>query len=265
MATLGVNYMMVLPAIQSRRNGMDENLRETIKDKKKNKKISKNVVVVVTSFDRITRNVKDLPFLKKNVYRVYEIRSGRMLTPDDYDNEALLAQTEIQIISERAKNRQRTTREKPSKNELKRRARNRLASAWDAIQMNPTNTMTKDQHNKVQIFIQSSQSLINENTWHQLSLLSKDMGGSNIMEDYQNEVQSNKELKLSRSHTFYYAKLFKCFEKVADNLVKEYLSAIYQLVQLTDVDEEEEQEVEEVEEQKVEEQEVEEQEVEEEK
>lgn len=246
MTTVGVDYMMVLPAIQSRRNGMDDNLRETIKDqKKKNKKISKNVVVVVTSFDRITRNIKDLPFLKKNVYRVYEIRDKRMLTPDDYDNKAQLAQTEIQIISERAKNRQRTTREKPSKSELKRRARNRLASAWDAIKMNPSNVMTEDQHNKVQTFVELSQSLIAEITWHQLSLLSRDMGGSNIMEDYQNEVGANKELKLSRSHAFYYANLFKCFEEVADNLVKEYLSATYRLVQLNDGDEEEEEEVDE--------------------
>jgi hypothetical protein len=235
MTIVDVDYMMVLPAIQSRRDGMDNNLRKTIQ---KNKRNSKNVILVVTSFDRITRNVKDLPFLKKYVYKVYEIRTGRLLIPDNYDHEVQLAQTEIQIIAERAKNRRRTICEKPSKNELKRRARNRLANAWNAIQMNPVNEMIVEQHNKVQSFIELSQLLTSENTWQQLSTLSREMGGNNVMEDYINEVRKNKELKLSRSDAFYYANLFHCFKGVSDNLVKEYLNAIYRLVHLNDDEEE---------------------------
>jgi hypothetical protein len=249
MGELNMEYLMVLPAIQSRKNGMDDNLIDTI-NKCNRKKNKKEILLVVTSFDRITRNMCDLDYLMHNVPRIYAINTGILHAPNEYFELIQTAQTEIQIISERAKNRSKKInpkKESPCQKELIRRARIRVANAWTAIQMNPTNEMSQIEHSNVQQYMTYTQTLCGTMSWLRLSLLSKDMGGSNIMKDYVDAAESNDEFRLTKADALYYANEFKCFSCVCDNLTKEYLNASFELAKRTELEKEEAEDEKEVE------------------
>jgi hypothetical protein len=235
-----ISYLMVLPSIGSVRDGMASTLKSTIKSQCK--KSGGNVVLAVTSFDRITRSATDLVFLNKYVKFVVVVRGSQIVRPDEYEVCINEAQAELKTMMDRAiRSNQVTARvkppiSKPDKTECVRRSVVRLNHALNAIQNSPVNEMMQTHHEHVQEFIKQSQSLCGLKDWMNLSMLSLRLsdGKISVMDEYVDNVNSvnSKAMNLSRADVLHYVNRFRVFSSVSDSVAKEYVNATLQYVLL---------------------------------
>jgi hypothetical protein len=235
-----ISYLMVLPSIGSVRDGMASTLKSTIKSQCK--KSGGNVVLAVTSFDRITRSATDLVFLNKYVKFVVVVRGSQIVRPDEYEVCINEAQAELKTMVDRAiRSNQVTARvkppiSKPDKAECVRRSVVRLNHALNAIQNSPVNEMMQTHHEHVQEFIKQSQSLCGLKDWMNLSMLSLRLsdGKISVMDEYVDNVNSvnSKTMNLSRADVLHYVNRFRVFSSVSDSVTKEYVNATLQYVLL---------------------------------
>ena len=235
-----ISYLMVLPSIGSVRDGMASTLKSTIKSQCK--KSGGNVVLAVTSFDRITRSATDLVFLNKYVKFVVVVRGSQIVRPDEYEVCINEAQAELKTMVDRAIRSNQVTVtarvkppiSKPDKAECVRRSVVRLNHALNAIQNSPVNEMTQTHHEHVQEFIKQSQSLCGLKDWMNLSMLSLRLsdGKISVMDEYVNNVNSQQVMNLSRADVLHYVNRFRVFSSVSDSVTKEYVNATLQYVLL---------------------------------
>lgn len=248
-----LHYTMVLPEIRSVGDGITDNLRTTISSCYKNKKKNKKVVLIVTSFDRITRNSADLPYLIKHVHCVIEIRSGRVIVPEEYEVMINESQAELTNMIRRAirthasehagRQIEQLQQLAPSLEEKIRRAKVRLVKAHAAIMSNPVNTMTEQDHDQLVEFIRRSQELVFKTDWLELSVLSLRLSNGKVsaMDQYPSSVDINKNVaeneetvvKLSKQDVCEMLYQFPMFDNISESLMKEYILAIFNLTLLT--------------------------------
>lgn len=253
MTTQGVSYTMVFPEIESVKDGLTSNLRSIIDQNKNNKNKNKNnkkqLVLVVTSFDRITRNISDLDYLKKNIYNVIEIRSNRVIQNHEYKKMIQDSQTELATHINRAirthaslhagKQLSQLQELVPSLEEKIRRATVRMIKAHTAIMNNPVNTMTEQHHEYMKDFVRISQNILSKSDWMELSMLSLRLshGSVCVMDEYTTIVSNTNAdadtvIKLSRNDVMAFAIQFYIFENVSESVMKEYILSLYNIYSL---------------------------------
>ncbi|NBX74990.1 MAG: hypothetical protein EBQ92_00340, partial [Proteobacteria bacterium] len=226
---LNMNQIIKISDTISVSDGLSENLKNVILE---NKSLGKKVEVYLTAIDRLTRNVLDVPFIKKYIDVIVVVGSENVLIYDvtkewkTIQNFISSATKEIDRLKERVSSRMNCKRKRSNNSDLVSSAQvksntinNLLAKGYSDVD--------NDTINNIASMIILCQNIKSYDDWKKISDILHKYGNFSIMDDYLDIVHNPVYDHLSRNDIMYYVK--KIFEKQSynfdENIIKAFVNA----------------------------------------